>query len=175
MAIMKGETISVSNEFQIFGSGFLSRQVSIWIFVVFILLFAITELRKRKTQKEFGTKVSTVPVFAARIISLAALLIIFLLVFVNPQSAIERAPITSPIHVPDNSPLANHPEYFSVNHPTSGSVIQFAQVDDKAIPVPVIVMVLLALLVHFIATRTVFGRSVFAQRRRVSGIGYAVF
>ncbi|GDX51312.1 sugar ABC transporter permease [Bacteroidota bacterium] len=162
MAIMKGETISVSNEFQIFGSGFLSRQVSIWIFVAFILFFAITELRKRKTQKEFGIKVSTVTVFTARIISLAALLIFFLWVFVNPQSEIERVPISSPIHVPDNSPLANKPEYFSVNHPTSELVNQFAQVDDKAIPVPVILMVLLALLVHFISTRTVFGRRIFA-------------
>lgn len=162
MAIMQGETISVSNEFQNFGSGFLSRQVSIWIFVAFILLFAITQLRKRKTQKEFGIKVSTVPVFATRIISFAALLIFFLWVFVNPQSAIERAQISTPIHVPDNSPLANQPEYFSVNHPTADSVIQFAQADDKAIPVPVILMVLLALAVHFIATRTVFGRRVFA-------------
>ncbi len=162
MAIMQGETISVSNEFQNFGSGFLSRQVSIWIFVAFILLFAITELRKRKTQKEFGIKVSAVPVFAARLISLAALLIFFLWVFVNPQSAIERAQITTPIHVPDKSPLANQPEYYSVNHPTADSVIQFAQTDDKAIPVPVILMVLLALTVHFIATRTVFGRRVFA-------------
>ena len=159
---MQGETISVSNEFQNFGSGFLSKQVSIWIFVAFILLFAITELRKRKTQKEFGIKVSTVPVFAARLISSAALLIFFLWVFVNPQSAIERAQITTPIHVPDNSPLANQPEYFSVNHPTADSIIQFAQADDKAIPVPVILMVLLALTVHFIATRTVFGRRVFA-------------
>lgn len=162
MAIMQGETISVSNEFQNFGSGFLSRQVSIWIFVAFILLFAITQLRKRKTQKEFGIKVSTVPVFATRIISFAALLIFFLWVFMNPQSAIERAQISTPIHVPDNSPLANQPEYFSVNHPTADSVIQFAQADDKAIPVPVILMVLLALAVHFIATRTVFGRRVFA-------------
>lgn len=162
MAIMQGETISVSNEFQNFGSGFLSKQVSIWIFVAFILLFAITELRKRKTQKEFGIKVSAVPVFAARLISLAALLIFFLWVFVNPQSAIERAQITTPIHVPDKSPLANQPEYYSVNHPTADSVIQFAQTDDKAIPVPVILMVLLALTVHFIATRTVFGRRVFA-------------
>ncbi len=162
MAIMQGETISVSNEFQNFGSGFLSKQVSIWIFVAFILLFAITELRKRKTQKEFGIKVSTVPVFAARLISSAALLIFFLWVFVNPQSAIERAQITTPIHVPDKSPLANQPEYYSVNHPTADSVIQFAQTDDKAIPVPVILMVLLALTVHFIATRTVFGRRVFA-------------
>ena len=162
MAIMQGETISVSNEFQNFGSGFLSRQVSIWIFVAFILLFAITELRKRKTQKEFGIKVSTVPVFAARLISSAALLIFFLWVFVNPQSAIERAQITTPIHVPDNSPLANQQEYFSVNHPTADSIIQFAQADDKAIPVPVILMVLLALTVHFLATRTVFGRRVFA-------------
>ncbi len=162
MAIMKGETISVSNEFQIFGSGFLSRQVSIWIFVLFIVLYAFTELRKRKTKKEFGLKVSTVTVFAARIISLAALLIFFLWVFVNPQSATERAPITTPIHVPDETPLANHPDDFSVNHGGDNELNTALLNDDNAIPVPVIIMIVLALLVHFIATRTVFGRRVFA-------------
>ncbi len=159
MAIMQGETISVSNDFQIFGSGFLSKQVSIWIFVLFILLFAFTELRKRKTKKEFGIKVSGVPVFAARIISLAAFLIFFLWVFTHNNSAVERNPITTPIHVPANSPLANEPEYSFSNSLTT----QIAgDENDKAIPVPVIVMLVLAIVVSFIAKQTVFGRRVFA-------------
>ncbi len=162
MALMKGETISVSNDFQIFGSGFLSRQVSIYVFVAFILLFAITELRKRKTQKEFGLKVSSVTFFAARIISLAALLIFFLLVFTQNNSTVEKLPITTPIHVPENSPLAQQPEYFSVNHSSNENVNGVTQTDDKAIPVAVIILAALALVVNFISTRTVFGRRIFA-------------
>ena len=159
MAIMKGETVSVNNDFQIFGSGFLNRQVSIYVFVVLILLFAITELRKRKTQKEFGLKVSSVSVFAARIISLAALLIFFLWVFTQNNSSIVRAPIATPIHVPANSPLINQPEY---NFSNSVSTQIATDENEKAIPVPVIVMLVLAIVVSFIAKRTVFGRRVFA-------------
>ena len=162
MALMKGETISVSNDFQIFGSGFLSRQISIYVFVAFILLFAFTELRKRKTQKEFGLKVSSVAVFATRIISLGAMLIFFLWVFTHNNSDETKLPITTPIHVPENSPLAQQPEYYSVNHSNNENINGVTQADDKAIPVAVIILAALALVVNFISTRTVFGRRIFA-------------
>ncbi len=163
MAIMQGETISVNDSFQIFGSGFLSTQVSVILLTSFVLIFAFTELRNRKTQKQFGLSVSSVPVFATRIISLGALMIFFLWVFTHSNNSVAaRSAITTPIRVPENSPLAHLPEYSAVNISITQSASSENHMAAKAIPVPVIVMVLLALLVHFVMTRTVFGRRVFA-------------
>ena len=162
MALMKGETISVSNDFQVFGSGFLSTTMSIVIIALAILFFVYSQFQKRKTQKQFALPFSSVTVVIAKIISLSAFLVFFLWVFTHNNSGETKLPITTPIHVPENSPLAQQPEYYSVNHSANENSSGVTQTDDKAIPVSVIILAALALVVNFISTRTVFGRRVFA-------------
>ncbi len=159
MAIMQGETISVNNEFQIFGSGFLSTKISISIAALAIIFYSFHLFYQRKIKNKFGLKFSAVPVVILKIISFSAFVCFFLWVFTANNVVSEIMPITTPIRVPAESPLAQLHEYQNANHTVTLSATTGI---DKAIPVPVIVMLALALIVGFISTRTTFGRRVFA-------------
>jgi D-xylose transport system permease protein len=88
----------------------------------------------------------------------SALLIGFMMVMVRSGSLIFKPPITSPIKLPETSPLFNTSWYQEgISKAATDSILT-----NRSIPVPVIVMILLALLFSFIATRTVFGRRIFA-------------
>ncbi len=156
MAIMKGETISISNEFQIFGGGFLTFTTSCILIFVAILFYSFYIFNQRKIKKQFSLKHSSIAVSILKITSLCFFLAFFLWIFTHNNNQTEVHPIITPIAVPSESPLATLPEY--TNAANASSIAS----DDRAIPIPVVIMIVLALIVSFISKFTIFGRRIFA-------------
>ncbi len=155
---MKGETISVSTGFQSLGGGFLSVTEG-WIvtgFAVMVAVFSIfNSSRSRRLQ---GMDAESLPITIGKGLFVSLLFISFMFVMVKSGAVSARPPVTTPIRVPESSPLFHTDAYQHAinasNHP--------AIISGHSIPVPVIIMIILALIFSFITTRTVFGRRVFA-------------
>ena len=126
--LSRGETISVENNYQFFGSGFLSENQS-WVIATITCVAIFYFLLKNHPSKiKYGLNSTPVWTTYATAIFYSAVIIIFIFIFNNND-----------VKFPDT-----------------------ADENEKSIPVPVIILVLFALVFHFVATRTTFGRRIFA-------------
>ncbi len=158
MALMKGLTFSVDDSFKFFGSGFLSTAQG-WIVtgiaIIVIFFTAVTQYRSRKTH---GLEVGPFWLAITRACLIAAVIIGFMFIFESTGNKNAKPVIASPIKLPETSPLFNTSAYqLSIKQEASLDILA-----DKSVPVPVIIIILLALLFSFIAMRTTFGRRIFA-------------
>lgn len=157
-AWMRGETIPVPANFQFIGGGFLTATQG-WIvtaIAVLVAVYSIYNASRSRVLQGLGQEPKLMIIVKSLFV--AAVFVGFMLVFVKSGSANLKPPITTPINLPESSPLYHTDWYQQTLEESNSSVI----VTNHSIPVPVIIMILLALLFSFIATRTVFGRRIFA-------------
>lgn len=155
---MKGTTIPVPGGFQFLGGGFLSVPAG-WVIVSVAILLAVYSIfRSSASRAKHGMQKESLIMTVVKSSFVSALLIGFMLVMVKSGTAHTKTPITTPIKLPESSPLY-HSDWYQQAIKQSDSISSDL---SHSIPVPVLIMIMLALLFSFIATRTVFGRRIFA-------------
>ena len=157
-AWMKGETIPVPQGFQFLGGGFLNTLEGWIIAGIAITVSAYFILTSARARKQHGLSVESPLLTMGKVVLVSLLIIGFMFIFQSAGSANAKVPISSPIKVPASNPLYKTEAYQAAIKGAASALVK----EDHSIPVPVIIMLVLALLFTFIATKTVFGRRIFA-------------
>lgn len=155
-AWMQGKTIPVSIDFNFIGGGFLNTTSGIiagTLAVIYSTWFNISKLRAKKLH---GIETKSSLFSWVNILGTFVLISFFLFVFHANETENLKAPISGMINLPSSSPLFHE----SITHPSNQIINQSH--DSRSIPVPVIIMILLALIFTFISNKTIFGRRIFA-------------
>ncbi len=156
-AWMKGATIPVAGDFRFFGNGFLNIWQS-WLLGLWSLgagvFFIIKSWRDRK---KYGMPAGNRAALAGRIMLLLVGVAGLLALFTHHAFSASQKAVSTPIRVPESSPLYHSGAYQAAMHQAASSLVT-----AQALPMPVLVMGVLALLIGLFSTRMVTGRRLFA-------------
>jgi D-xylose transport system permease protein len=157
-AWMKGETIPVPLNFQFLGGGFLNQFEGWTIAVIAIIAASYSIISAARARTMHGLQAQSQWVTIGKIVLMSAMIVGFMFIFQSAGGANAKPPINTPVRLPESNPLFKTDAYQQAMKEAGAAVVK----QDRTIPVPVIIMLVLALLFSFIATRTVFGRRIFA-------------
>jgi D-xylose transport system permease protein len=157
-AWMKGETIPVPTDFQFLGGGFLNSTEGWIVAAIAIIVSVYSIINSSRSRTKHGLEAESMLLTIGKAVFVSAIILGFMFIFVKSGSHSFRPPISSPVKLPPENPLFNTEGYQAAMKQAQALAIK----QDRSIPVPVIILLALALLFSFIATRTVFGRRVFA-------------
>lgn len=148
--LMGGETIPAPESYQYLGGGFLNT-IAGWLFFALVLLAGLWLIRRQMLASGKGN------LLWLALVGYALVVLLLMWVFIRSGNTVMREPITTPIRLPEASVLF-HSEWYqqALQRPAPPPAA------GRTVPLPVAIMVSMALLMALITGHSVFGRRIYA-------------